>query len=328
MSDNRWSDEQVATLRQALADGMTYGAIAEALRANDERPEATPGNVKEKARSLGINPGKMGRETRPLPTPKGLSGGARFKRYEIPVRPSDRIVVVSDMQIPYQDEKTIAAVDRFMDDYEPNVIVADGDIYDFYGLSQFSHNPSHESDIQNELDIGGALFGRWSKRFPKAEKVLVTGNHEDRLRKYIWDHPGFASLRALSMEALMSVNGTWKVLEYGSQAKIGDTLIVHGDKVRSKAGQSAWATFDSLGMSVIMGHTHRASMASHRNARGQHLMIENGCLCRLDPEYGAFPNWTQAFSYGYVNNGSVHWYLIPILEDGFRAEGRFYRRER
>jgi len=97
--------------------------------------------------------------------------------------------------------------------------------------------------------------------------------------------------------------------------------------VRGKAGYSARALYEKRGTSVIMGHTHRLSQASHRNALGQHTMIENGCLCDLSPEYGVEPDWTQGFTYGYVNNGSVHWYAIPILVDGFRADGRFYRRE-
>lgn len=331
-----WTPEDETALGDLINQGMNYPAIAEWFRANEAIPEATSKAVSLKAQALGINPGARGRDPRPVPVPPeqrgpikaGLTGGVRFSRHEIPVRQGDRIVVLSDMQIPYQDEKTIAAVSRFMDDFEPNVIVADGDILDFYGLSTFTHNPLHASDVQNEIDIYESIFAPWSRRFPTAARVLLCGNHEDRLRKYIWENVGFASLRALDMEMLLSVGGTWKVLDYGSHVKISDTLIVHGDKVRQKAGQSAQATFDSLGMSVIMGHTHRASQASHRNARGQHVMIENGCLCRLDPEYAALPNWTQAFTVGYVNNGSVHWYVIPILEDGFRAEGRFYKRER
>lgn len=328
---HEWTEPESQSLRDRLAEGMTYGDVAEWFRENGV-PGMSRDGVRDKARRLRATPTERGRAPRAVAVPRGLppgiSGGKRFSRYEIPVRPGDRLVVVSDMQIPYHDEKTIAAVSRFMDDYDPNVIVADGDILDFYRLSTFTHNPLHPSDVQNEIDIYESIFEPWARRFPRAERVLICGNHEDRLRKYMWENPAFASLRSLELENLLSVGGMWKVLEYGSHVKISDTLIVHGDKVRQKAGQSAQATFDSLGMSVIMGHTHRASSGSHRNARGQHVMIENGCLCRLDPEYAALPNWTQAFTVGYVNNGSVHWYIIPILEDGFRAEGRFYRRER
>lgn len=323
-----WTPDDEATLKDLLNQGMTYPAVAEWFRTDGSIPEASAKSVSLKAQALGVNPGASGREPRPVAVPPGLAGGARFKRYEVPIRPADRIVVLSDFQIPYHDERTIEAVERFLDDYQPSVIVLNGDILDFYSLSTFTHNPAHPSDVQKELDIAEALFGSWARRFAASQKVWVLGNHEDRLRKYLWEHPGFSSLRSLDMETMLSIGGAWKVLPYGSQAKIGDTLIVHGDKVRQKSGQSAWATFDKLGMSVIMGHTHRASQASHRNARGQHTMIEGGCLCRLDPEYGPFPDWTQAITLGYVNNGSVHWDNIPILDDGFRAEGRFYKRER
>lgn len=322
-----WTEDEEKSLKDLLAQGMTYPAVAEWFRTDGAIPEASPLSIRSKARGIGVNPAARGRTPEPIAIPRGIAGGTRFKKYEIPVRPGDRIAVLSDFQIPYHDEKTIATVERFLDDYEPNVLVLNGDVLDFYSLSMFTHNPAHPSDVQNELDIAEKLFGTWARRFP-GEKVWVLGNHEDRLRKYLWEHPGFSSLRSLDMETMLSLGGAWKILPYGSQAKIGETLIVHGDAVRRKAGQSAWAMYDKLGTSLIMGHTHRLAQASHRNAHGQHTLIEGGCMCRLDPEYGPFPDWTQGFVVGYVNNGSVHWRTIPILEDGFRAGGRFYRRER
>lgn len=320
------SDPRAERIAQLLADGNTYESAAEALRSEGIDENATRDSVRGIARRRGLN--ARGREPMPVTIPKGIAGGTRFKRYEVPIRSGDRIAVISDTQIPFHDEKSLAAVERFLDDYQPNALVLNGDILDFYTLSTFTHNPAHASNLQHELDVADEIFGRWARRHERAQKVWVLGNHEDRLRKYMWEHPGFASLRMLDFDTLLSQNGAWTILPYGSQAKIGDTLIVHGDKVRSQSGASARAQYASLGMSVIMGHTHRLSQASDRNARGQHTMIEGGCLCRLDPEYGPFPNWTQGITLGFVNNGVVHWQTVPILEDGFRADGRFYKRER
>lgn len=325
---HQWTSEEELDLSTQIDRGMNYPAIAEFFRASGAIPEATSKSISLKAQRMGINPGSAGREPREIPVKPGIKGGVRFQTIEVPLRHGDRIIVLSDFQIPYQDERTLAAVDRFMDDFEPSVIILDGDILDFYGLSTFTHNPLHASSVQDEIDIFEGIAGKWSQRYPAAQKLLVLGNHEDRLRKYMWEHPGFSSLRTLNMLDLLSVGGTWRVVDYGSRAKVGDTLIVHGDSVRKKSGQSAWAMYEKLGTSLIMGHTHRAASGSHRNARGQHILIENGCLCRMDPEYGPYPDWTQAFTTGYVNNGSVHWQLHTILEDGFRAEGRFYKRER
>ena len=46
-------------------------------------------------------------------------------------------VVLSDMQIPYQDKLTLKAVDNFLEDFQPEEIYYDGDILDFPGLSPY-----------------------------------------------------------------------------------------------------------------------------------------------------------------------------------------------
>ena len=326
---HKWTPDDEARLTELLTvEGYTYGTATDRLVS--EGVSVTTASVRQKAQAMGINPGKRPAE-RPEPEtvliPTGIKGGERFQRLKIPVKAGDRILVIGDAQIPYQDAATFAAIERFTDDFEPNVIIWDGDMFDFYNLSKYDQNPGRASNLQHELDTGAKIMERWAHRHPNAERVLIMGNHEDRIRRFVWEHHGLASLRALDPDQLLSAGGSWRVLPYGSQVHINDLVIEHGDSVRSKAGMSAWAMFQKRGMSGIMGHTHRFGVISHRNARGQHLYIENGCTCRLDAEYAPNPDWTQAFTYGFVNNGSIHLNPTRVLVDGFRAEARFYKRD-
>jgi len=340
---HKWTSSDEERLRELFGQGLTDEALSERLRDEGVVPTATARSVGQKALSIGLR--RVGAPRlepsvdfeRVLPRsvaeaddriPAGIKGGERFQRVAVPVKDGDRILVMGDTQFPYQDAKTLTALERFVYDYEPHVIIWDGDMYDFYPLSKYDQSPGRASNLQHELDIGQKIQERWANRFPNSERILIEGNHEDRLRKYVWEHSGIASLRGLDPTSLLSAGGSWRVLPYGSQVRINDLIIEHGEAVRSKSAMTAWAMYTKRGMSGICGHTHRFGVISNRTARGQHIYIENGCLCRLDPEYGAFPDWTQGFTYGYINNGSIHLSPTRILDDGFRAEGRFYRRER
>jgi len=328
---HNWTDSEDAALRSALGQGLTYDAAADALAA--EGMSVTANAIRKRAKRIDANPGSpSAREPRQDPIPPGIRGGARFQRLAVPVKQGDRLVVMNDTQFPYHDSRTLVTLERFVFDFEPHILVWNGDMYDFYDLSDFDKSSGRASNLQHELDIGQRIQERWANHLPAAQRILIEGNHEDRLRRFIWQHPGIGSLRSLDASVLLSADGAWRVLPYGSQVRIpggngNDVIIEHGSFVRQKSGHSAWAQFLSRGTSGIMGHVHRFAVIAHRNVRGQHVYIENGCLCRLDPEYGPFPDWQQAFTYGFINNGSIHLYPTRILEDGFRAEGRWYRRD-
>jgi hypothetical protein len=64
----------------------------------------------------------------------------------------------------------------------------------------------------------------------------------------------------------------------------------------------------------MIGHTHRLGIYYRTNASGTYAAYENGCLCRLDPEYAICPDWQQGFSVIHVEaNGYFHVQQIPIL---------------
>ena len=330
--NSEWTPELDAIIRELIGqNGYSYDHVANHFVTHGLR-DTSAGAVRSRARRIGATPGTL----RPAAEPKlehvdgsRMEPGVKQDRYQklhLPTRPGDRIVVISDSQIPFHDAKSIEAVEHFLDDYQPNKLIWDGDMLDFWLLSRFDKNPARAHSVQDELDIGRRMQDRQANRHPSADKVWILGNHEDRLRRFLWENPAIASLRALDHQSLFSADDAFRVLGYGSQVQISNTIIEHGGPVRGKSGYSARALFEKRGTSVIMGHTHRLSQASHRNALGQHAMIENGCLCLLSPEYDHEPDWTQGFTYGYVNNGAVHWYAVPILSDGFRADGRFYRR--
>ncbi len=244
-----------------------------------------------------------------------------------------KIIIVNDTQIPFQDPKTLQAVHKFWDDFGPDLEVYNGDIIDFYSISSFDKNPTRAFKLQDELDDTYEwLFSR-AEANPNARRIFIEGNHEDRLRRFLWKEAAdLSSLRVLNFEELMRFKELgMEDLTYMSVLDFLGFRIQHGWK--ASGGSTPWPInvgrfmAQKEGSSGLCGHTHRASIYCWTTSRGSHSYVENGCLCRFDLEFAPFPNWQQAFSYGEVKNGKVHTKLVQIYPDGFIANGEFYPRK-
>lgn len=255
-----------------------------------------------------------------------------FRELHIPKAPNGfKIIVVNDIQIPFEDRRTLRAVEHFWDDFKPDLEVYNGDIFDFYMLSTFDKNPSRRFRLQDELDAARRwLFNRATAN-PNARRIEDDGNHEDRLRRWLWKFgEELQGLRALRLEALLGLDEVGvEHLDYGSVVDFLGYRIEHGYKASASRAYPINVSrymATATGSSGLCGHSHHFSTYSWTDARGSHSYIENGCLCRFDMEYAAFPNWQQAFTYGVVYNNKVHLVPVQVYSDGFRAEGEFYRR--
>jgi predicted phosphodiesterase len=223
-------------------------------------------------------------------------------------------VVMNDIQIPFQDTPVLDLVLSFIDDLKPYGVVLNGDIVDCYELSTYDKNPLTKASFQAEITGAGKLLARLAK--VTKERVWIGGNHEDRLRRYLW-----RNAPALGLDAdqqfhewfhLADHGFQWK--PYGAYMKLGKLVLTHGSMVRTHSAYTAKCHFEKYGASVMIGHTHRLGIYYRTNASGVYAAYENGCLCRLDPEYAQCPDWQQGFSVVHVeSNGYFHVQQIPVL---------------
>jgi len=243
-----------------------------------------------------------------------------------------KIMIVGDLHTPFQDKKTLTAIEHFWDEFQPDLEIYNGDIGDFYSISTFDKNPSRLFDFQKELDAVRAWLNHRAEKNPGARRILDDGNHEDRMRRWLWKKgPELSSLRSLDLDALLGLDELqMERLAYNSVIDLLGYRIQHGNKTsKSNAYPVNVSRYMAVGTgsSGLCGHTHRFSQYAWTDSRGSHSYIESGCLCRFDMEYSPFPNWQQAFTYGVVYNNKVHLVPVQIYSDGFRAEGEFYRRK-
>ena len=222
-------------------------------------------------------------------------------------------VVMGDIQIPFQARRVLDLVLDFIDDLKPHGVVLNGDVVDCYSLSTFQKDPLRRAGLAREIRESSILLARLARH--TKERWWLGGNHEDRLRRVLWENPEFAAVRALQFPELFRATEhgfRWK--PYGGVLWLGKLLVTHGSLVLKHSGWTGRAHFDKYGNSVLVGHTHRLGVYYRTNAKGVHAAWENGCLCRLDPEYVQFPDWQQGFSVVHVGErGFFNVQQIPIL---------------
>jgi predicted phosphodiesterase len=223
-------------------------------------------------------------------------------------------VVLSDLQIPFQDERVVDLAVNFVADLKPHGVILNGDVVDCYTISDYTRDPLHKKDLQGEIDESSALMNRLAKH--TKERIWVGGNHEDRLRRYLWSRaPEFGSLESLQFSKLFRcAEYGFTYYKYGHLYRLGKLVVTHGSIVRRHSGHTAKAHFEKYGKSVLVGHTHRLGAYYHTNLEGPHVAYEGGCLCRLDPEYVQHPDWQHGFAVVHVDERRYfNVQLVPIF---------------
>lgn len=248
-----------------------------------------------------------------------------------PVAPSttesaERVVFLSDIHIPFQDQEVVASALRLVRKLKPHRVVINGDVADFFQLSRFNTAQKRLDSLQEEIDEANAFRKAVRKAAPNAVIDETEGNHDNRITSYVFNNArALASLTALEPETLFK----YKDLEINWHPGAGfllrpDFLVKHGTMVRQEAGATAKAEFTHAGISGISGHTHRLGKYI-KAGYVQREWSEQGCLCRLDPDYiVGRPNWVQGVAVGEfsTSTGNFHLELVEARDGKLRYGGK------
>ena len=226
----------------------------------------------------------------------------------------DGIVVIgSDVHIPFHDTKAIEAFTNYCKDLQPQAIVLNGDVLDFYKLSRFvkgeGRNPYEEITYCQEF------LQSIKECCPNSDIYYVIGNHETRLTTYVLNNaPHLASL----VEDVFTILKTNDMGIKGcSEVIINDNFVcTHGKLLGNKAGLSAIKEIEKHYMSGASGHTHRLAKFITRKARRKFVWLETGCLCDLNPEYVQDPDWQQGFAVIQFEKGKLKRAEVLEIENG------------
>lgn len=211
----------------------------------------------------------------------------------------------SAMDVALQITSFIEETDRL------DTVVNLGDFLDLPSQGRFEQEAAFASTTQAAFDRGHLFLQQQRQAAgPKAKIVLVEGNHDRRMEKFITANmlsafglrrANTAELPAMSIPYLLRLGeiGVEYIDAYPAGAYwITESLrAIHGTKARSNGSTAAAYTNADPHISTIFGHSHRLEIQSKTVYNGagaiRSVAVSPGCLCRVD---GAVPSV----------NGSTH----------------------
>lgn len=280
----------------------------------------------------------------------------------------EKSVVISDLHFPFEDKAVVKLELDFIKEFQPDVIFVNGDVNDFQDISRFTKTPLDvidEEDLENlhnlilendQQNIGGKFikprlqreiekiynfFKKLREICPKAKIFWVFGNHEYRLQRYVEENsPDLAGVRRPGeREEILALASIVKARELGieviysgqieSYLDYGGLLVGHFNKVCNKSAYTARNLLQQKHQSLIQAHTHRMGAHYKTTIDGKVLVaLEQGCGCRLDPQYTQNPNWQHGFVVVHKKKNSNRFYMQPIqiIDGAFLFGGKRYGR--
>jgi len=228
----------------------------------------------------------------------------------------ERVIVIPDLHIPYEDSKTVSTALQFVEDQKPDRVVLIGDVLDMYSVSKFEKDPSRAFRLQDEFDQANAFLQHLRTAAGDVPITLIEGNHEKRLSSYLKRHPELHGLRDLSIPSQLGLKDL--KIDYVTELFHKKFLFTHGRRFGMYA--SRWELADN-GVSGMAGHTHRVGTFSKTERGVVKAWYHIGHMC--DPktagEYRPNPDWQQGI--GIVDfekrGGRFYAQAIPIVKNKF-----------
>lgn len=243
-----------------------------------------------------------------------------------------RAGLLFDIHFPFEDRKAYGLALDVLEEIGVDELVLGGDALDFYSVNSHGKNLDIKLAMKDEVEYGRAKLADLQKRFRKARRVFLEGNHSYRLRRYLERQaPELFGVYDLPQLLELEKHG-FEFVPYGPYQKhhvLGSQLIARHEPIGGGV-HAAYQSVTKAGASIISGHLHRIQEYQICNLKGEYLRgISVGCLCdKYDPVMAYVPNfhqWQSGFCVITVTNGLFFTQNVPIIDYICYVDGKFYR---
>lgn len=249
----------------------------------------------------------------------------------------------SDFHEPFSDPKLKKKFLNWLNRNKPHEGIIGGDLGDYPSQSRHRYKPEWRAKARDCVNASYLTLLDIRTASEETDLVFLPGNHDERIRNSIIDNnedlfdlapadkPGQPNARSvwdlrtlLHLEELaityIDPEGNY---EYASYEISKELAATHGWKVTGKSAKSAESHLETLGHSLIHGHTHRMGFyykTIYTPNGGSKLLqgVEAGCMCIFDKGlgYARGANWQQGFvTYTVTPSGHVHIEPAIFYED-------------
>lgn len=255
------------------------------------------------------------------------------------------ILWLSDVHIGIQHDPACKLAVECAERVGVHRVAAVGDIYDLNCLS--THPKESKRVVEHSTILEEVESGRWLTNWLATRATdLVLGNHEDRLKRFVDEHPVFHGSVVSNFASVVNLPASINVIEQGGEIRLGNLALFHGDAEFKRSTGGKYPAHRLLEMlpdqSSICGHVHRMSQACRttkdedgiNRTRRAHTMGHMSWEHMHHGYAGKHPNWQMGFAIirVYWEGDRPRWsvYPIEILFDRhnrpyFEFEGKVYR---
>lgn len=230
-----------------------------------------------------------------VPLPEGIQ---EVQPKPVVISGSKKILMISDLHIPYQSNKAVETAINYRDDFDTILIL--GDLLDMYQCSRFTKNPAAQN-VMKEIGLARQFLESLRKKFPKSRIIFLEGNHDERLRHYVWvNAPALSGLKELELRSLLKVSDYGiEYYENGTRLKLGGLFAVHGNEIKGSGGiNTAWNVARRTLDNTICGHFHTVQRYAARSVSDKEFAVWTmGCLCQLRPKFAPMSNHQWGFAF-------------------------------
>lgn len=296
---NEWSEEAIAM----KAQGYSTRHIARTLFSNENyrnrlndffKREDISDEIYHKACQIELN----------KQIESGVSGND-YSNWEVKEKPSlggvkkkPTILVIADTQAKSEESlEYLLWVGKYIADKKPDIIVHIGDHFDLPSLSSYDKGTSkiEGKRLYKDIEAGVEGFKFLNLELEKHKdyhprKVFCLGNHEERLDRYVNEHPELQG--TLGTDKLPFAKYGWEVHPFLKPVEIEGIFFVHylANPMSGKPyGGSAMNILKTVGRSFVVGHKQCLDIAIRPTIDGkQQLGIVNGACYDHFESYKGF----------------------------------------
>jgi predicted phosphodiesterase len=230
--------------------------------------------------------------------------------YEPYVIKAKRILILSDVHLPYHSIDAITAAFSFATKEKPDAILLNGDLLDFFSLSRFVKDPKARS-FAHELEAFRRFFEIVQATFG-VKVYYKLGNHEERYQHFLWMKAGeLEGVQEFDLSNIIKARAEGvEVIKDKRIIKLGALNVLHGHEFGGSIFSPvniARGLFLRGKVSAMQGHNHQTSEHTESNMNGEiTTTFSLGCLCELNPSYLPINKWNHGFAMVDVDGQDFH----------------------
>ncbi len=214
------------------------------------------------------------------------------------VKKKPTILVIADTQAKSEEPlEYLLWVGKYIADKKPDIILHIGDHFDLPSLSSYDKGTSkiEGKRLYKDIEAGVEGFKLLNLELEKHKdyhprKVFCLGNHEERLDRYVNEHPELQG--TLGTDKLPFAKYGWEVHPFLKPVEIEGIFFVHylANPMSGKPyGGSAMNILKTVGRSFVVGHKQCLDIAIRPTIDGkQQLGIVNGACYDHFESYKGF----------------------------------------